>query len=502
MKYFIYCRKSTEGEERQALSLPAQVRELQEYAKSNNLEVVKTYSEAKSGKTPNKREQFNEMIERIKKGDADAILCWHTSRLSRNPLESGIIQQMITDEELLEIRTPIDLISSFNANDILLGVQFGNNSQYSKDLSRNTKRGIREKIYRGQYPSVAPAFYLNFGATKDDKNIIPDPKNFKFYEKLVDEVISKKLSLSECRQQLITWGVRNKKGGLFHKSAIAHILRNPCYYGLIRRTGYDEAMGKWQPLITKEKWLLLQSVLDGKSTPYYARVKHQFKGVMKCGRCGLSITAYTKVKKSGKKYIYYCCTKKKGDCGNSLTREEIIESQILKAIDSIAISKEFSVRLKKLTEEKLNAEHKHEIKTKENIELELKRHSAELDQLLQMRLSDEISKSEYLDNKGKINIKIENLEELRSDVKFSREDLRKKLELFFDTSFNIKKVFTNGSFEDKQKLLKAITEEILLDNGKISLNLKKPWDTMVLIKTAPNSTEMLRVKGSNLQPWS
>ena len=67
MKYFIYCRKSTEGEERQALSLPAQIRELKEYADKNLLHIVATYSEAKSGKVPNKREQFNEMISKLKR---------------------------------------------------------------------------------------------------------------------------------------------------------------------------------------------------------------------------------------------------------------------------------------------------------------------------------------------------------------------------------------------------------------------------------------------------
>ncbi|MBI4993529.1 recombinase family protein [Candidatus Wolfebacteria bacterium] len=51
-KYFIYCRKSTEDEERQILSIEAQLTELREFAKQNNLFVVKEYYESKTAKEP------------------------------------------------------------------------------------------------------------------------------------------------------------------------------------------------------------------------------------------------------------------------------------------------------------------------------------------------------------------------------------------------------------------------------------------------------------------
>jgi len=50
-KYFLYARKSTDDEERQLLSIPAQIDELRDLAKKENLNVVDTFIESKTAKT-------------------------------------------------------------------------------------------------------------------------------------------------------------------------------------------------------------------------------------------------------------------------------------------------------------------------------------------------------------------------------------------------------------------------------------------------------------------
>ena len=69
LKYFIYCRKSTEEEERQILSIEAQLTELREFAKQNGLFVVREFYESKTAKEPG-REIFNQMLLEIEKGNA------------------------------------------------------------------------------------------------------------------------------------------------------------------------------------------------------------------------------------------------------------------------------------------------------------------------------------------------------------------------------------------------------------------------------------------------
>ena len=75
-KFFLYALKSTDVEDKQVLSIEAQITELRAFAKQNNLNVIDTFIEKQSAKIPG-RPIFGEMIKRIEKGEADGILAWH-----------------------------------------------------------------------------------------------------------------------------------------------------------------------------------------------------------------------------------------------------------------------------------------------------------------------------------------------------------------------------------------------------------------------------------------
>ncbi len=67
---------------------------MKQIVERENLTIVKIFQESKSAKLPG-REIFGEMIEFIKSGKANAILCWKIDRLSRNPVDEGLIKWML-----------------------------------------------------------------------------------------------------------------------------------------------------------------------------------------------------------------------------------------------------------------------------------------------------------------------------------------------------------------------------------------------------------------------
>ena len=91
IKYFLYARKSTEDEERQVMSIEAQLAELHEYAKRENILITETFIESKSAKKPG-REIFNEMMTKVQASkEPIGLLAWHPDRLARNSIDGGQI---------------------------------------------------------------------------------------------------------------------------------------------------------------------------------------------------------------------------------------------------------------------------------------------------------------------------------------------------------------------------------------------------------------------------
>ena len=69
MKYFLYARKSTEEEEKQALSLSTQIEKAHEIFP--DLDLIELPPESASAFTPNNRPIFEDMLKRIDAGEAN-----------------------------------------------------------------------------------------------------------------------------------------------------------------------------------------------------------------------------------------------------------------------------------------------------------------------------------------------------------------------------------------------------------------------------------------------
>ena len=77
---FLYARKSTDVEDKQVLSIDAQLHELREFAAREGVNIVEELVEKQSAKAPG-RPIFDAMLGRIEAGEADGILAWHPDRL-------------------------------------------------------------------------------------------------------------------------------------------------------------------------------------------------------------------------------------------------------------------------------------------------------------------------------------------------------------------------------------------------------------------------------------
>ncbi len=133
-KYFIYCRKSSEAEDRQVLSIDSQRVELERLAERLGIVVVDILTEAKSAKAPG-RPVFSGMLDRLARGEAQGILCWKLDRLARSMKQ---LIETVEEQRLKGIgfRRVTEALDTTTAQGRLVFHMFGALAEFERSLIR------------------------------------------------------------------------------------------------------------------------------------------------------------------------------------------------------------------------------------------------------------------------------------------------------------------------------------------------------------------------------
>src|SRR3990167_3381533 len=145
LKYFGYCRKSTDEKDKQILSIEQQIYELKEFAARENLEINEFFTEAQTAKEPG-RKVFNNLLKLVEKGFAQGIVSWHPDRLARNSIDGGKIIYFLDTGQLQDLKFPTFWFQNTPQGKFMLNIAFGQSKYYVDNLSENVKRGLMQKL--------------------------------------------------------------------------------------------------------------------------------------------------------------------------------------------------------------------------------------------------------------------------------------------------------------------------------------------------------------------
>lgn len=297
-----YIRVSTDDQ--LEYSPDSQFKILQEYAKSHDILLAEEHiyreEEGKSGRKAEKRPEFMRMIAAAKQTPSpfDVILVWKYSRFARNQEES------IVYKSLLQRQCGIEVIS---VSEPLIDGPFGSlieriiewmDEYYSIRLSGEVKRGMKEKIQRGEYAAGAP-----FGYQMVDGKLLFHPQNSSIAKMIFDDFIAG-MGYKQIAMKLNDMGCHTKRGGAFDNRIVKYILMNPVYIGKVRWNPSGQINdhpnqsdtilvdGKHEPLISLDIWNQTVTRMEEIKSKYpkYAKLevpqRYLLQGIIKCSNCG------------------------------------------------------------------------------------------------------------------------------------------------------------------------------------------------------------------------
>lgn len=343
-RYCLYARKSSESDEKQALSIDAQIREMLEVAQRENIQVTEIRKESHSAKDSGQRPVYNKLIEDLQNGTFNAILTWAPDRLSRNAGDLGKLVDLMDQKVLIEIKTYNQRFTNSPNEKFLLMILCSQAKLENDNKSLNVKRGLRMKCELGLCPGPAPIGYLNSTNVNEKGVVYLDPDRAPVVKTMFEKIAYDGWSGRKL-YNWITYDIKFKTRKDRHTtlSNLYLLLRNPFYYGMLE---YPRNSGKWyqgkqNPIITKELFDQVQAKLTVSSERSESK-EFAFTKMMRCGLCGSGITAEEKFKrpKNGKvhRYVYYGCTRfndKYCKCG--YIREEELIRQLQEIIDQLSL---------------------------------------------------------------------------------------------------------------------------------------------------------------------
>ena len=504
----IYARVSTEHE----AQLSALENQVQYYdnilAAHPEWKLYKQYiDEGITGTSVNKRKSFMEMMRDAQDGCFDLIVTREVSRFARNTVDT--LQETRKLRRIgVEVYFTEDNIWTMNDEDgeLRLTIMATLAQNESKKTSIRVKAGQRISFQNG-------VFYGNgniLGYNRVGKDLIINPEQAETVRMIFDLYLqgngSRKIAYElERRGRLTSRGCTH-----WDPANISHILRNPFYSGtIVYRKAYIPdyleqkakinkgevenivVEGKHQPIITKEEFEIVQKRMDSHSVQ--AKERSYGHGVsdniwckkLKCS-CGSNFNrkAWSKSDVYGTVYGYQCYSQKKngsiatrrrrglsteGYCDSPMFQEWKLELMIKKILEFFWEDKKKILNIaNKLLEKDLKDGYDSEAVDKERrLTGKLNNVNAKLDNLIEMRINDDITREFFLKRKAELETEAEaikkQIDDVVNSIKASETDVQSKVAML---KFALENNFEVSGTEIPESVIDTLVREVEVRNER------------------------------------
>ena len=507
IKYIAYCRKSTDEKDKQVLSIEAQVAELKEFAKRENLIISEFITEAKTAKVPG-REQFALALKKIEKGEVNGILSWHPDRLARNSIDGGKIIYLLDTGKLVDLKFPSFWFESTPQGKFMLSIAFGQSKYYVDNLSENVKRGNRQKLRNGVWPSKAPYGYLNNPKTR---GIDVDEEKSKVVKKAFQLFADGDISFTAISQVLFKFEIRRKGEKPVKVGQVKNILANKFYIGILCYAG-EYYQGSHKTFISKKLFDEVQKQIEKIERPRQHGHDFAFAGLATCGECCAAITGEQHIKKykngNNQTFIYYRCTKKLKPCNQKYLSGSQAEEQLRGIVRDCGLHEDWEPYFEKWI---IEAEEKDRQTTEldtQKVKSDLQESEVKLNRLLDGYLDQVIEPEIYKQKKNELFEEKLKLEEKKSQIAKNGTVWLEPMREFVICALQAQKIArAKNNCHDLAIMAKKVGSNFFLRDRRLSADLNFAFATLSAeagaASAAPTSDSIsFLVTRQGFEPWT
>ncbi|MEX2354316.1 MAG: recombinase family protein, partial [Candidatus Woykebacteria bacterium] len=480
-RYVIYCRKSSESDERQIQSLPDQINTLVPFARDQGFELYgEPLQESKTAKIPG-RPFFDELIQLVEAGTANGIVLLNPSRLSRNTVDTGRIIYLMDQGKLQAVVTPYQTFKN-NPNDkFMLNLLCTQAKLENDNKSVNIKESLRLKAERGVFPGKArPGYINNHEKPQGLRDISAHPLYFGLMRQLFDFALAGNVSIERIIKEAEKLGIRSTKNGKpICKSWMHRLLRDPFYTGKFIYGG-KMFQGNHPAMITDDEFNLLQDIVDGRSKGRSQKHDFALNGIIRCGECNYIVTAeeHTKKYKNGtsQTFGYYHCTKKGNNenkrCNQRYLATTKLEDQFKAELIQLELDKDATELVFEALETVKTTDSNVTKDSYEALQTALEGVNKRINNLVGLKISPDnsdgslLSDQEFADRKRALLIEKETITLQLSKLDPNRNEWAEIGKESFNFAILAAERFENGGSEDKKVIFTTIgSNPILLDQN-------------------------------------
>jgi len=307
-------------------------------------------------------------VSRQEPRSVDGIVVWSFSRFARNLLDAQFFKADLRRRGYKIISMTDDLPGG-DLDVIIEALYDWKHEQYLKDLSRNVKRTLHE-LARGGYSvgGFPPRGYrvekVQIGVKRNGEpryasKWVPDPK----WAPVVRKAFEMKADGATTQQILAETHIFRTNNSL------TWFFSNRTYLG-IRKCGEIEVPNAHEPLVDKDTWDRVEFNLNAKPRkgkqwlpglhPRQRVSSYLLSGLIRCAPCGSAMIGSYDRLKSGSRWRFYVCGKRKREgikgCHTGKLKASLIEGAVMRQVMDRILTTSYARTLLQAINRKLNEE--------------------------------------------------------------------------------------------------------------------------------------------------